>query len=600
MPFHRFPRLPLLPARPSLRRWAVMAAGLLALTNCMEPTGERGVPRPGGVTITSRLPQASQYQSAVLAVEKIRVTLTTFPDSLQRVDTVAVRTYPFDVNQNTITLSVPLFLSQPSETLYVHLDYLTSTGVTLFTALTQTVVTAGGGSDTQNDYGVNYVGPGANAAFMTIAPRDTTILGGTTLQFVPTAYDSSQAELPEVYVSWSTSDTSVRINALGQLTAPNNRTVTVTVFASTPNGRFDRTTVTIVPAGSAAINGRVIDAATGGPVANATLSFKDAAGNLVATATTAADGSFTTVPLAGGIYTADVAAAGYLGTTVFDATPQSGGTTLPTIPMVVTSGKGGGVFGAIRDARTNAGLGGATVEVRAGVDNTTGSIVQSTTTDTAGAFALDPPPGTYTLVAHQAGYSDGRTAFGNVGGIGSLDLSLSPVGSSETRIVLQWPATPLDLDAHLTGPFPDSTSKRFHVYFANPGDLADDPFAALDIDNTIGDGPETITLSRQAAGIYRFSVHDYDFRDSIPSSSLASSGARVDLYINGSLSQQFFVPNQPGTLWTVFELNGSVVTPKNTMSYESNSDAVTAPGVNSGWIADQASLWRDIRKHPKR
>jgi len=49
----------------------------------------------------------------------------------------------------------------------------------------------------------------------------------------------------------------------------------------------------------------------------------------------------------------------------------------------------------------------------------------------------------------------------------------------------------------------------------------------------------------------------------------------------------------------VFELNGLVVTPKNVMSYEPNSDAVTAPGVSAGWVTDQASLWRDILAHHK-
>jgi hypothetical protein len=100
--------------------------------------------------------------------------------------------------------------------------------------------------------------------------------------------------------------------------------------------------------------------------------------------------------------------------------------------------------------------------------------------------------------------------------------------------------------------------------------------------------------------VYRFSVHDYTDSDLNPSDSLANSGARVDLYINGSLQQQFFVPNQPGTLWEVFELNGSVVTAKNVMSYQQNSDAVTAPGLPTGSLADRAMLWHDILAHHKR
>jgi hypothetical protein len=600
MPFHRFQTSHLLPTRRSLGRWAAATLCLLALGSCMEPTGEGGTPRPAGLVIHSRLPAASQFQSAVLAVEQVHVTVTTKPDTAGATRRLLNQNYPFNVNSTSITLSLPVFVSQAAETLDVHLDYRTSSGQTLFTALTQAIVIAGSSSEAEGDFSTNYVGPGTNVAFMNITPRDTTIVGGTTAQFTAFAYDSQEANVPEVYLSWYTSDTSVHINALGLLTAPLNRNVTVTVYAYTPTGIGDQTTLTIVPQGSAPLNGRVIDAATGAAVAGATLTFKDVTGLVVTTTTTAADGSFVTTPLPGGVYTGDVGAVGYIGTVVFDARPATGGTTIPTIPLVPAGSNGGGVFGRITDARTALALQGVTVELRDGVDNTTGTIVQSTTTDTGGNYILDPPPGTYTLLAHFTGYVDGRFVFGNASGASNQNLSLSPTGASEVRIVLQWGATPPDLDAHLTGPDQATPGTRFHVYFGGQGNLNADPFAALDVDNTSGFGPETITITQQAAGVYRFSVHDYTDSDLNPSDSLANSGARVDLYINGSLQQQFFVPNQPGTLWEVFELNGSVVTAKNVMSYQQNSDAVTAPGVPTGSLADRAMLWHDILAHHKR
>ena len=39
--------------------------------------------------------------------------------------------------------------------------------------------------------------------------------------------------------------------------------------------------------------------------------------------------------------------------------------------------------------------------------------------------------------------------------------------------------------------------------------------------------------------------------------------------------QVFNVPSSAGTLWTVFELNGTTVTPINQMSFESDPDRVT-------------------------
>lgn len=51
---------------------------------------------------------------------------------------------------------------------------------------------------------------------------------------------------------------------------------------------------------------------------------------------------------------------------------------------------------------------------------------------------------------------------------------------------------------------------------------------------------------------------------------LSNSGAQVRVYRGSDLVAVFNVPtNQGGTLWTVFELSGSTITPINTMSYES-------------------------------
>ncbi|MEP6474237.1 MAG: carboxypeptidase regulatory-like domain-containing protein, partial [Gemmatimonadota bacterium] len=387
-------------------------------------------------------------------------------------------------------------------------------------------------------------------------------------------------------------------NAKGVLKAP-DLNATVQVTALTPNGFRAFATVRVVPHGSAPLGGRVISATDGSPIAGASLAFKDAGGKLVDSVVTGADGSYTTGPLPGGVYTADVTAAGFTGTQVYDAAPAAGGTTLPTIPLVFSDANGGNIQGGVTDARTGKVLQGVALEARSGVNNTTGQPISSTTTDVEGAYSLQTPPGTFTVVAKLAGYADGQLIVGNVQGTSSANLSLSPSGSNDVRVVLQWGATPPDLDAHLTGPDKATPGTRFHVYFSSQGSLEADPFAALDVDNTSGFGPETITITQQSSGVYRYSVHDFSDDNLTTGSPLAASGARVDLYIHGVLVQQFFVPNQPGTLWTVFELNGSTVTPKNLMSFQPNSSAVTAPGMDRTELADQASLWRDILAHPK-
>lgn len=153
----------------------------------------------------------------------------------------------------------------------------------------------------------------------------------------------------------------------------------------------------------------------------------------------------------------------------------------------------------------------------------------------------------------------------------SAPFTINPAPTGPTKIVLTWSANPSDLDSHLTGPTPDGA--RFHVcYYDQVYSSSGVKYVDLDIDDTSSYGPETTTIYQQIPGVYRFSVHDYTNRSSTSSTALGNSGARVQLYRGSSLIATYDVPaNQPGTTWTVFELNGNTITPINQMSYGSVS-----------------------------
>jgi hypothetical protein len=92
----------------------------------------------------------------------------------------------------------------------------------------------------------------------------------------------------------------------------------------------------------------------------------------------------------------------------------------------------------------------------------------------------------------------------------------------------------------------------------------------LDLDDVTSFGPETTTLYQQIDGVYRFVVHDYTNRNSATSTELSASQAQVRVYKGSNLLNSFNVPlGQAGTVWTVFEMNGSTITPVNTMSFSS-------------------------------
>jgi hypothetical protein len=127
-----------------------------------------------------------------------------------------------------------------------------------------------------------------------------------------------------------------------------------------------------------------------------------------------------------------------------------------------------------------------------------------------------------------------------------MTYAMSPVMKNldGMRIVLNWGATPRDLDSHIA--FPGN-----HIYFASK--TGSD--ANLDVDDTDSYGPETITIDKKHAGeSYVYAVHDFTNQGYPNSSALGNSNAKVLVYIGQSLVRSYYVPHQPGNLWTVFRI----------------------------------------------
>lgn len=116
------------------------------------------------------------------------------------------------------------------------------------------------------------------------------------------------------------------------------------------------------------------------------------------------------------------------------------------------------------------------------------------------------------------------------------------------RIVLNWGATPADLDSHISYP-------NNHIYFSN----MEGTDALLDVDDTTSYGPETITIQRKHDGEkYVYAVHDYSNGDKTNSSMLSNSGAKVFVYVGQTLIRTYYVPtNKVGNLWTIFAVTES-------------------------------------------
>jgi tetratricopeptide (TPR) repeat protein len=194
-----------------------------------------------------------------------------------------------------------------------------------------------------------------------------------------------------------------------------------------------------------------------------------------------------------------------------------------------------------------------------------------TNTTSDGEYSISLPVGNYTAVInHVNGYS---STFFNVLAISNTNMdnqngTITPIiPEDQIRIVLTWGNTPNDLDSHLTGP--GNQNDRFHTFYEIKSYHGQ---ADLDLDNTIGYGPETTTIYGVMDGVYRYSVHNYSEKESSASSTLSNSNAKVTVYFGSRDRKIFNVPNnKEGTLWTVFEIRNKEIIPINRLSYQNNN-----------------------------
>jgi uncharacterized protein YfaP (DUF2135 family) len=187
------------------------------------------------------------------------------------------------------------------------------------------------------------------------------------------------------------------------------------------------------------------------------------------------------------------------------------------------------------DATTNRPLASALV--------TLSPLGRRTSADAEGRFAFtELPPGSYSVQAEASGFSrNSREVNCPAGETVPVVLALSPLG--KWRIVLSWGKDPEDLDSHLWTPDGE------HIWYGHEkGKNAD-----LDVDDIDGYGPETITIHKLVEGTYVYAVKHFD-----GSGTLASSGAKVDLFSPTTLMRSFTNPpctTGKGSWWVVFKLH---------------------------------------------
>lgn len=137
--------------------------------------------------------------------------------------------------------------------------------------------------------------------------------------------------------------------------------------------------------------------------------------------------------------------------------------------------------------------------------------------------------GLISLRSRFVGYLSGEDDFLTqlaTNGRGGLDQLLA----QPFNVLLTWGAGAFDLDLHMTGPLGEGTTSRFHIYYANRGDLTQLPFAELITDCICNSGSEVILTSQLVkGGVYRISV--FNFGDQAASSTILSSLSDAEIQI---------------------------------------------------------------------
>lgn len=564
-----------------MRRRAVLALVALSLAAC---TSDLPVAPNGGAMLRLQpvFPSGFSLFAQALSIQSAVVTVTSATDS----SLLLLSTAPFSPSSDTLRLALNVPFKGESAAVNVALSFRDQNDSALFVDSIAGVSLLKGQSSAPSMAGdtVRYVGPGSNAASVTLSPKIDTIATSSTLQFTIAAADDVSAAIPKVYVHWSSTNPQALIDANGLLRAPgtSGQTVVHAAIPSTFGGTGfiqDSAVVTFsgpAPPASGTIQGSVVDGNTQAPISGATIQAVLGGPGTTYSVTSRSDGTFSIGPVPAGTYVVNISAATYTSTKYLNAVMPSGSNViivLPPVPLVTTSGKSGALAGTVTDAQTALPLTGAKVLLHAYANAQGTAAVDSAVTDTTGTFTFsNHAEGTYTLEGSDSGYVNGTRIAVIYGSTttGSQDIVMSK-GGPQFRVVLTWAATPPDLDLH--GFVTDTLGARTEVYFGSPGDTS---FVALDHDVTTGYGPETMTIYHMFPGVDTFFVENYSAGGANPDTTLARSGGTVRVYNNNALLTTLYVPNQPGDRWYLFTWNGTTLSPLGAMTYQAPPPAGAA------------------------
>ena len=189
----------------------------------------------------------------------------------------------------------------------------------------------------------------------------------------------------------------------------------------------------------------------------------------------------------------------------------------------------------------------STVIIREGFNNTSGDIIATESSNSP----ISLSPGNYTIEVRTEGF---ETFYNNVSVNSStppnqnMVVALSPtLLANQIRIILTWGESPSDLNSHL------KISNGTTIAYNNK--TMDG--LRLDVDDTSGYGPETITIDNvNNSLVYKYIIYDYS-----NVSAVGVKGCEVNVYTSSGSYK--FIAENVSRAWEVFNIQNGEVVPIN-------------------------------------
>ena len=214
----------------------------------------------------------------------------------------------------------------------------------------------------------------------------------------------------------------------------------------------------------------------------------------------------------------------------------------------------------VRDATDpNVPLAGAGIQIRRGINNRNGTVVQTGQLDTNGTASVLLTSGSYTAEITKGGY---ETLYMSV--IIRMDhqyaigFAMPDVAQDTYRAVVSWETAPLDLNALAIS--------------SNCARVIKSSVDSLGLTTA-----ETVTIDNAQADDFRFYVTDFGAITSgdVMAYNMTSSAAEVDIYDSEGMIGKYHVPAaSAGVVWEAFEIHNRKILPVNSYYYAVDDDAL--------------------------